>query len=311
MTYKDNVAILIHMSGGIETTYELTGDSFSIGRAGASDICLTEKAVSGEHAKLIRTPNGWTIRDEKSRNNTQLNRRDIKGKGGVKLHSGDQIRICNDYFEFYDPADSEEMGSVSCFIVGIKNDESKAAEHIFHRYFDKLTQAARRKLQDIPHRAFDGEDVAISAMHSLVQGAAAGRFDKLNNRDDLWALLLTIARNKAVDGIRAQNAKKRGNNEVQGESVFNMDASGSVRIGLQDFPDSDPTPEELVQLDEIRAQFLQRLPNDKMRRIVVLRLEGYSIAEIAKQLDCSSRWVERNLQDARDIGLDFGNSSVG
>jgi hypothetical protein len=41
-------------------------------------------------------------------------------------------------------------------------------------------------------RAADEEDVVQDAFHSFFRGVSAGRFPQLNDRDNLWRLLVAI-----------------------------------------------------------------------------------------------------------------------
>src|SRR5262249_36398416 len=61
-----------------------------------------------------------------------------------------------------------------------------------------------------PRRAADEEDVALSALASFCRGAEQGRFPRLEDRDDLWALLVVIAARKAVDLRQREGRQKRG-----------------------------------------------------------------------------------------------------
>ena len=64
-------------------------------------------------------------------------------------------------------------------------------------HFSKLVHFARRKLEGMPRRSDDEEDVALGAMNSFFQGMQDRRFPSVANRDDLWKLLLTITARKA------------------------------------------------------------------------------------------------------------------
>ncbi len=88
---------------------------------------------------------------------------------------------------------------------------------------------AARHLGSAPRRIADEEDVAVSVFETLCKGAAAGRFEKLQDRDDLWKLLTAIAGMKSVDQIRRQTAKKRGGEDVRGESI--IAGAGASQIG--------------------------------------------------------------------------------
>ena len=51
----------------------------------------------------------------------------------------------------------------------------------------------------MPRVAADEEDVALSAFDSFCRGAQRGRFPQLDDRDNLWRLLVVITSRKAVD----------------------------------------------------------------------------------------------------------------
>ncbi len=95
-------------------------------------------------------------------------------------------------------SDGADETSVSTLIQGMKRGDHEAIEKLWARYFARLTELAKRKLSGIPQRSFDEEDIAVSVFDSLCRGAARGNFKSLSDRDDLWALLLTIVKQKAM-----------------------------------------------------------------------------------------------------------------
>ena len=145
----------------------------------------------------------------------------------------------------------------------------------------------------------DEEDVAVSVFQSLCEGAAAGRFDKLSNREDLWSLLVAMTRMKAVDQIRHQTAKKRGGRELRGDSILQNKAADASVAGFDAMLGDDPTPELLASMEEELANLLQSLPDQSQRKVAKLRIQGYSNDEIASLLDMSTRTVERKLKVVR------------
>jgi DNA-binding response OmpR family regulator len=82
--------------------HPLSGDSFIIGRAVESDIVITSRRVSREHARLRRE--GWRVilEDLGSTNGTFLN--DERVLNPVELRDEDRIRIGDVTFVFHDPA---------------------------------------------------------------------------------------------------------------------------------------------------------------------------------------------------------------
>jgi hypothetical protein len=81
---------------------------------------------------------------------------------------------------------------VTRWIRGLAENDPSSAKAILERYFDKLVRLARRRLGSLRRRVMDEEDVALSAMRSFFGGAAQGRFPKLEDRNDLWRLLLSL-----------------------------------------------------------------------------------------------------------------------
>ena len=99
---------------------------------------------------------------------------------------------------------------VTRWIAGLADGDDDAAQAIWEKYFDRLVHLARGKLEGLPRRSADEEDVALSAMNSFCQAMAAGRYPQLRDRDDLWKLLVTYTVHKVSKQFRRQRAQKRG-----------------------------------------------------------------------------------------------------
>jgi RNA polymerase sigma factor (sigma-70 family) len=189
--------------------------------------------------------------------------------------------------------------SVSLWIAKLKSGDQSAAGPLWQRYFDRLVRIAGRKMGSASKRVADEEDVAVSVFDSLCRGAAAGNFQQLTDRDDLWRLLVAIAGQKAVDQIRRQMSQKRGGGDVHGDSIFAQPSSDGPQ-GFEHFLSSEPTPEFLLIIDEQQDRLFGLLKDDTHRDIARLRLEGFSNEEVAEQLGISIRTVERKFSLIRD-----------
>src|SRR3954469_12046784 len=106
--------------------------------------------------------------------------------------------------------ETEAAGAVTHWIGDLKSGGQEAATRLWGRYFNGLVQIARDRLREAPRGKADEEDVALSAFHSLCQGAARGRFPELQDRNNLWKLLLAITAQKALDHRRREGRLKRG-----------------------------------------------------------------------------------------------------
>jgi DNA-directed RNA polymerase specialized sigma24 family protein len=163
----------------------------------------------------------------------------------------------------------------------------------------RLVDIARRRLKGAPKRVADEEDIAASVFHSLCRGAAAGRFQDMKNRDDLWWVLLAITQQKVVDHVRRETAQKRGGGRTQLESNLNC-WSGDTEFALDRLMSEEPTPEFLIMLQEQHERLLNLLRDECLRKIAVYRIEGFTVPEIADDLRVSTRTVERKLKLIRD-----------
>ncbi len=113
-------------------------------------------------------------------------------------------------------------------------------------------------------------------MHSFVRGAARQRFPKLQDRDDLWRILVTITARKAVRFKRRRMADKRGGGQVRGESIF-VAAGDGANFGLADVLKAEPSAELAVETAEMFRVLYANLKDPLMEQVVLARIEGYTV----------------------------------
>ncbi len=172
-------------------------------------------------------------------------------------------------------------GSITAVLDAFTRGDPSATQRIWERYFPRMTGLANRVLANRPRRASDEQDVAQSAFASFWRLANAGAFPRLRDRDDLWALLSTLTSRKALAHVRNQGAQKRG-----GDAIV---------VSLADVAEPRD-PGVYADIDLFCEELLERLGEDELRTIAILRLMGFSNPEIAEELDCSLRRIERKLQ---------------
>ena len=178
-------------------------------------------------------------------------------------------------------------GSVTRWLGPLQAGDPAAAQVLWERFFRRLVALARKKLSGAPRRAADEEDVALSAFHSFCR--AAQRFPRLNDRDDLWQVLVMLTARKAFQERRGQQALKRGGTAgADGPRT-------AAAVALDEIVGAEPTPEFAVSIAEHFEALLAKLPGEELRQIARLRLEEYASAEIAERLGCTERTVSRKL----------------
>ena len=197
---------------------------------------------------------------------------------------------------------------VTQWLAGLAEGDEAAVQRIWEQYYERLVRLAREKLGDSSRRMADEEDVAQSAFFSFYRAAAAGRFPRLDDRHDLWKLLVTITTRKAVAQIRRGHRQKRGGGAVRGESVFFRPDASRQGAGIGDVLGEEPTPEVAALVAEQCGQLLECLADESLRQIARYKLEGYTNEEIAGHLDCAPRTVERKLAKIRECWAEQGGS---
>ena len=189
-------------------------------------------------------------------------------------------------------------GSVSGWISHLKAGHRTAAQPLWQRYFAQLVTRARQKLRSVPRRVADEEDVALSAFDSFCRAAEQGRFPDLADRDDLWQLLLLLTDRKAIDLARRERSGKRGGGKVRQEAAC-LDWSAEGPLGQ--IPDPEPSPAFAALFAEECQRLLGRLGDPDLQRAALLKMEGYTVEEIAAQFGRVPRTVQRWLQVIRQI----------
>jgi RNA polymerase sigma factor (sigma-70 family) len=192
--------------------------------------------------------------------------------------------------------------SVTQWIDALKAGDPSAAQKLWERYFRRLVGLARHKLRAVPRRAADEEDVALSAFASFCRRAEQGCFPQLNDRLDLWQLLVLLTARKAADLAQHERRQKRGGGAVLDEAALPGTADSSTpEAALEQIESREPTPAFAAQVAEECRRLLECLDSPELRCIALRKMEGYSSQEIAAQLGCSLRTVERRLRLIRSI----------
>ena len=202
-------------------------------------------------------------------------------------------------------------GSVTQWLEAVELGDDLAAQRLWERYYAGLLRLARGKLAGMAGRAFDEEDVVLNAFEACYRGLQTGRFPNINDRHDLWRLLITLTARKAIDGVRREHRQKRGGGaHIFHEVDWHADGQEDDAKGLSEFVGPEPKPEFAVQLAEDLQRRLDRLPEEALRTICLWKMEGFTNDEIAERLDCTTRTVERKLELIRKFWT-VGESSSG
>jgi RNA polymerase sigma factor (sigma-70 family) len=179
----------------------------------------------------------------------------------------------------------DASGSITHWLDGLKAGDSVAAQELWNRYFEQLVVVAQSRLRSLAGPVA-GEDVALSALKSVMLGVKANRFPDLTDRAGLWPLLVTITARKSIDEVRRQRAQKRRGTHIPVDEVREV-------VG------SEPSPAFAFEVASELERRLGNLGDDSLRVVALRKLEGYTHEDIAKELNCSIRTVIRKLDRIR------------
>lgn len=188
-------------------------------------------------------------------------------------------------------------GSVTGLLRGVKQGNAEAAGKLYERYFHQLAQVAKSKFRGIGRSVADEEDIASTVLETLCRNAAKGKYPDLCDRQGLWLMLLAITSHKVSDEKRHHFLLKRGGGKVRTMTDLIADFSRSIEAELAEGPSQD----SMVSFVDSFQHLVQKIHDPLNRRIAVLKLQGLSNREIAKQLNILARSVDRKVQLIRAV----------
>ena len=200
------------------------------------------------------------------------------------------------------PGDGE--GSVTRWIAGVKAGDLAAAQPLWERYFARMVDLARARLRAAGRRghdaASDEEDAALSAFDSLLRRPGPGAVPATGRpRRPLAA----PGRHHHAEGPAPRPAAGSARSAAAARSrpACDVDDPDSDDDVLARAVGSEPTPEFAAMVAEEYRRLLDRLGDDVLRKVAILRMEGYTTDAIADRLGCARRTVARQLALIRRI----------
>jgi RNA polymerase sigma-70 factor, ECF subfamily len=170
--------------------------------------------------------------------------------------------------------------------------DEAAAQQIFNAYVRGLLHLARSHLSQRMARRVDPEDIVQSVFRTFFSRAREGRFT-VEAQDDLGKILVGITVRKALRHVALHTAAKRDCAKEESTDAEEMATLAAIQ-------DVQPTPAAAVAfLDQLEHLFNRLRPRD--RKVLEMRLHGYSTLEIAGELGTSDRHVRRTLEHIRTI----------
>ena len=213
-----------------------------------------------------------------------------------------------------DQSQNSSSASLKCWLDDLQRGSPEAAEKLWSKFSGKLAALIRRRIDRYGLRRVDEEDLVVDVFASLCRGAEHGRFPRLEEKDDLWQVLLMLTNNKVVDQLRKSPMP-------QTESAIEGHGNESFDNALQMIEGNEPTPRFAAELADELKELMSRLSpqrleamglrklgghrgdelSEMLQTLAAKKLESMTNREIAKDMDLSLRVVERGLRLIRMI----------
>ena len=181
-----------------------------------------------------------------------------------------------------------DQGSFTRCIGNLDNGDSIAESVLVGRYFARLVQLARKRLEPRLRAKLDPEDVVQSAFGSFFDRNAAGHFS-FDNWESLGSLLTKITIRKCA---RRANELRTAKRDVHREAPNGDNLVARVI-------DRHPTPDEAIVFSELLESILTSV-KPKYQQVVLLKLQQFSNEEISEMVGRTERTVYRILERLRD-----------
>ncbi len=178
-------------------------------------------------------------------------------------------------------ASSQEPTDAS-LVQQVRSGSEEAAAQLYRRYVKRLRSLVRTHHHGRLRQRLDGEDIVQSVFGRFFQAVRSDTYHAPRD-DELWNLLLVIAKNRIRTQAAYHHAQRRDVRQTETEPQANDETA----------TETHDTIGHLIFQEMLETLSLQQ------RQALQLRLDGCRVAEIAQHMGRSKRTIERLLQECR------------
>ena len=186
---------------------------------------------------------------------------------------------------------SEAEREIRELIERIRRGDQKAAYELVEQFEPHVRRIVRARLPERLRTRFDSMDFVQSVWGAVFWKLHRGEV-QFDNRQQFAQFLAILARGKVIDEVRRHLGTQKKNMELE----VPVDAGDEGAVGLDG---KDPTPSRVVAARE-ELEALLRRRRDVHRKILLLRAQGYTFVEIAKELGLDERTARRVVHSAQE-----------
>lgn len=199
----------------------------------------------------------------------------------------------------------ESQGSITRLYDQMRQGDDHAATELWLKFAEQLSARAKRRLESRKSRGVvDADDAVVDVFDTLFRRARQGNFPRIDSREDLLRILLSITDRKCSLLNRHFAAQKRGGaaNILHRQALDDsgpQDVLNTVEDAMIHRPDTvAAVAETFDHLMKLLDDHDQKL---RLAEIAELRLAGWSNEEIAERIGRSVKVIERRFALIREL----------
>jgi DNA-directed RNA polymerase specialized sigma24 family protein len=187
------------------------------------------------------------------------------------------------------------QSSVREVVRRVQGGDTIAEQRLWNEFYEKLLRyvEVRVRRRGVPTGLIDEEAVTVSVLESVFKCAKQGRLQNVQDWSELFRLLLAMTNRKFVDHWRRATARR-----VLPPTRILPLSQNTFDLAEHDLEGCS------VAFDEQISLLLALLPDDLFRQIAVLKLAGYTLAEISEEVQRAVPTVNRKWQYIRRMWAD-------
>jgi RNA polymerase sigma-70 factor (ECF subfamily) len=169
-------------------------------------------------------------------------------------------------------------------VIAARGGDDLAATELYNRYARRVFALVHSQMSDWLRSVTEPEDIVQSVFKSMFRGLQGGQFEAPPG-NTLWSLIAVIAVRKTRRRATHHSAQRRDAHRVaplrEGDAT-----SASEQLTLK-----------VLEMD--LGQTLATL-RESDRKVLLARIQGHSVEEIAQIMGRTGRTIERSLQRIRE-----------
>jgi len=205
-----------------------------------------------------------------------------------------------------DAEDSAARSEMTSLIAGFMAGDARATQELFVRCFPGITGLAVPLVVRMGVRGLiDGEDVANDVLFGIYRAALAGKL-RITGVADLNRLIRRLVIRAVLKARESTRAAKRGGCGLKKRTArHEVPIEGIRLVDIDELADKlvDPaaSPEDTAVAGDEAERIYRTLDDPSWADIARLRLEGHTLAEIARRTGLAVSSVERRFSQARAL----------